>query len=253
MAENYIVLKYRDGVRTITINRPEKKNAISLSMYQTISNVLNEDAANDKVVVTILTGSGSYFTSGNDLKGSLSQEIPVKDSLNVVKTMIDAFINYPKLLIAVVNGPAIGIGATMAALCDIVYATNKAVFDTPFVKLGLCAEAASSFTFPHALGRSKASEVLLLNYKLSAQEAYQFGFISNIIPHSSLNKFINNLHKHGTIPVKSLTRNKQLIMANYKPVLYESINREMEQLFECMASEEFSNAILKFLDKKSKL
>lgn len=253
MAENHIILKYRDGVRTIIFNRPDRKNAVSSSMYQTINNVLNEDAIDDRIVVTIITGSHSYFTSGNDLIEAVSQEISVNDRLNIVKTMINAFINYPKLLIAVVNGPAIGIGATVAALCDIVYATNKAVFDTPFVKLGLCAEAASSFTYPHILGRSKASEVLLLNHKLSAQEAYQFGLISDIIPHSKLNKFIESLYKYGQIPVKSLTRNKQLIIANYKPVLYECVNREMEQLFECVESEDFANAMLTFVNKKSKL
>lgn len=253
MADNYIILCYRDGVRTITFNRPEKKNALSPSMYQTITRVLTEDATNDKIVVTIITGSGSYFTSGNDLKGLMSEKISVSDSLNVVKTMINAFINYPKLLIAVVNGPAIGIGATMTALCDIVYASNKAVFDTPFVNLGLCAEAASSFTFPHVLGKSKAAEVLLLNHKLSAQEAFQFGLISDIIPHSLISKFISGLYKYGKLPVKSLKRNKRLIMANYKPILCECNDREFEQLSQCMESEEFANAVTTFLNKKSKL
>lgn len=253
MADNYIKISYRDGVRTITFNRPEKKNALCASMYQTISRVLTEDAADDKIVVTIITGFGSYFTSGNDLKATISQGISVSDSLNVVKTMVNAFINYPKLLIAVVNGPAIGIGATMVVLCDIVYASNKAVFDTPFVKLGLCVEAASSFTFPYVLGRSKASEMLLLNYKLSAQEAYRFGLVSDVIPHSSINTFISSLHKYGKIPVKSLKINKQLIMANYKSVLCESNNREIEQLLQCVESEEFIDAATKFFNKKSKL
>ncbi|KAJ8924767.1 hypothetical protein NQ315_000920 [Exocentrus adspersus] len=250
---NYIISNYRDGIRTITIKRPERKNALCTSMYQTITRILTEDASNDRVVVTIITGYGSYFSSGNDIKAAMFGEISMNEGLNSFKELVNTLINYPKLLIAVVNGPAVGIGATMAALCDIVYAADTAVFDTPFVKLGLCAEAASSYTFPQILGRSKASEVILLNHKLNAQEAHQFGLVSRVIPQSALDEFIVELRRYGKLPVQNLIRNKRLIMSNFKRILCECNEREIDELIVCAQSEEFVNAVTTFMHKKSKL
>lgn len=166
--------------------------------------------------------------------------------------MVTAFINYPKIIISVVNGPAIGIAATTAALCDIVYASDRAIFDTPFLKLGLCCEACSSYTFPAILGRSKASEVLLLNHKLTAQEAYLFGFVSKVIPHDQLNEFIIDLHKYGSLSPNSVKLNKKLITRNFT-TLNECNNIETKALHQCVDSEEFNAAIMKFLKRRSKL
>ncbi|KAJ8953202.1 hypothetical protein NQ318_003241 [Aromia moschata] len=232
MDNNFILIDHKDGVRTIRLNRPDKKNAMCTSMYRTLTSVLNDDAKDDKVVVTILTGCGGYFTSGNDIKTGLSEDISTETRLKIVQDMVTAFIDYPKLLIAIVNGPAIGIGATMAVLCDIIYVTDKALFDLPFVKLGLCAEAASSFTFPYILGRSKASEMLYLNHQLDAREAYHFGLVSKVIPHDQLDNFINELRRYGRLPVNSVKLNKKLVMASLKAILSECNQREMEQLSE---------------------
>ncbi|KAG5878618.1 hypothetical protein JTB14_019521 [Gonioctena quinquepunctata] len=248
---SFLIESYRDGVKTIKFNRPDKKNAITQIMYRKLGNILNEDAKDDKIVITIITGVGDYFSSGNDLKSSLESD--TETGLKTVKDMVDAFINYPKLLIAVVNGRAIGIGATLPVLCDIVYATENALFDTPFVRMGLCLEGCSSYTFPYILGRSKAAEVLYLNHKLSAQEAYQFGLVSKVIPNSQLDSFIDDLHKHGTLPVKSLVRNKALLMDNWRTHLKHSNAREFDQLKECVESDDFTNTIMEFMNRKSKL
>ncbi|CAH1155199.1 unnamed protein product [Phaedon cochleariae] len=250
---NYILQTYKDGVKTIKFNKPQRKNALSSDMYQALREILTEDAKNDKIVVTIITGTGDYFTSGNDLKSAMSNPEPKEVKLKLVQDMIEAFIAYPKLLIAVVNGRAIGIGATVVALCDIVYATDDAVFEAPFVEIGLCAEGCSSYTFPYILGRSKASEVLYLGHKLSAEEALQFGLVSKIIPQAQLESFIAGLHKYGKIPVQSLIINKALVMSNWKKGLSRSNAREFKQLGECVDSEEFSNAVIAFMSRKSKL
>lgn len=248
---SFIKTDLKNGVRTIRLNRPERKNAINGDMYKTITEILNEDATNDKVCVTIITGEGDFFSSGNEIKVTKPEDMFT--GLILVENMISAFINYPKLLIVVVNGPSIGIGATMVSLCDVVYASDRATFDAPFVKLGLCAEGTSSFTFPFNMGRSKASEVLLLNHKLTAQEAYQFGLISKVIPHEELGSFIESLYKHGNLSMNSIINNKKLIMANFKNILCECNKREFNQLRECMESEDFLNAAMAFLSKKSKL
>lgn len=248
---SFIKSIYKNGVRLIVINRPERKNAMCNEMYQTVREILNKDASDNKTCVTIITGEGEYFSSGNDIKSAFENTSQtVEERTETTKAMITSFINYPKLIIAVVNGPAIGIGATMAALCDIVYASNTATFDTPFVKLGLCAEGTSSFTFPFILGKSKASELLYLNHKMTAAEALQFGFISKIVPQNEIQSFIEDLHKYGKLPVESVINNKRLVMANFKDILSECNTREINQLRECVNSESFLNAVMEFLNKK---
>lgn len=254
MLENDLIFTQTNGVRLIKFNRPAKKNAINRNMYETLTRVLNEDAENDKIVVTIITGAGDYYSSGTDLMDTpKNSDNGLEKRFQIVKNTVDAIINYPKLLIAVVNGPAVGIAATTAALCDIVYASDRATFDTPFVKLGLCAEGASSFTFPSILGKSKASEVLLLNHKLTAQEAYQFNFVSKVIPHNEINNFIQSLKQFGQLSPNSVKITKNLITRNFKHILKECNTVECNQLIECSQSEEFINNVMKFMSRKSKL
>lgn len=253
MLDKSLITSLCGGVRTIKINRPNKKNAMDKSVYLGITEILNADALDNNVVITIITGTGDYFSSGNDIVSALQEDSSSESKLQRVKNMVDAFINYPKIIIAVVNGPAIGIGATMPVLCDIIYVSERAVFDAPFLKLGLLVEGCSSFTFPFTIGRSKASEVLYLNHKLTADEAYQFGLVSRVIPHNKVDELIESLHTYGSIPVKSIIRNKKVVMENFRQFLRKSNVSEIKMLEECLLSEEFSNAVTEFLSRKSKL
>lgn len=250
--EKVVLSELNKGVRIIRINRPHRKNAISEEVYKEITKILNTDAVDDNIVVTILTGVGEYYSSGNDISSALSAT-DSEESFNHVHDFVEAFINYPKILIAVVNGPAIGIAVTTLFLCDIVYASEKATFETPFLRLGLCAEGCSTYTFPLNLGRSAASDMIFLNKKMTAQEAYNRGLISKIVPHDKLQELILSLQKYGSLPVNSVKTNKRLLNENFKHILYESNRREIAALKECINSEEFSNAVASFVSRKSKL
>lgn len=255
MPSNEVILTLKDGVRVIRINRPKTKNAFDSNVYTTISSTLTQDGHNDQVVATIITGTGEYYSSGFDIKSAMSEfGSGEQRSVKELKAMINAFITYPKLLIALVNGPAIGIAVTTAGLCDIIYASDRATFETPFLRIGLCAEGCSSYTFPNILGRSKASEMLFLGKKMTAQEAYHFGFVAKVIPHQQLEEFtfeLMNLGKELTVNGVKITKN--LILKNQKNILCECNEREMNQLVECFDSEEFSEGIMKFMSRKSKL
>lgn len=251
--ESVVLSSLNKGVRIIKFNRSNKKNAISTEVYEEITHILNTDAVDDNVVVTILTGVGEYYSSGNDISSAMDGSIDTEKRFKMVQDFVEAFITYPKLLIAVVNGPAIGIAVTTLALCDIVYASEKATFETPFLRLGLCAEGASTYTFPLALGRSLASEMIFINKKLTAQEAYNRGLISKIVPHHKLDELILDLQKYGSLPVNSVKTNKRLLTQNFKEILCECNNREVVALKDCINSEEFSNAIALYLSRKSKL
>ncbi|XP_044766984.1 enoyl-CoA delta isomerase 2 [Coccinella septempunctata] len=238
-------------VRKLVLNRPSKKNAITIEMYENITNILNDDATNDDVIVTIITGKGEYFSSGTDFFSSLAQtEV---DSTQKVKEMIDAFINYPKILIAVVNGPAIGIAATCISLCDIIYCSDRATFEIPFIRLGFSLEGCSSLLYPILLGKSKSSEMLFLNHILTANEAYKLGFVAQVVPADKLEEFIKSLLKFGALPRETVIRNKKLLMRWSKEALLKCNEVEKQILDESVKSDDFINALSSFVAKKSKL
>lgn len=246
-----ILLSLENGIRTITFNRPQKKNSLTPQMYDLITNTLNADAKNDKVVLTILTGQGDYYSSGNDFSNISFENLDA--SWEIIYNFVNAFIEYPKLLFAVVNGPAIGIAVTTLALCDVVYASDKATFHTPFIKLAVCAEGCSSYMFPRIMGRSTASEMLLLGRKLDAQEAFRVNLVSQVVPHSELNQLIGSLREYGNLPVNSVKTTKKLIInKRLKNILRDTNKTEINTLKECVQSEEFSNALLTFMSKRNK-
>ncbi|XP_071649566.1 enoyl-CoA delta isomerase 2 isoform X2 [Temnothorax longispinosus] len=219
-------------------------------MYKELTMLLNESAENNEVMVFALTANGDFFSSGNDLIASM--ELTLSSSLVIVKEFIDAVIMYPKLLIAVVNGPAIGIATTILGMFDIVYASDKAYFQTPFSSLGLVAEGCSSYTFPRLLGHSKAGEMLYLGYKMNAQEANQYGLVSKVYNHDSLEEVWNYLNMISTLSSQSILATKRLCKWN-KEILLKVNKEEMKELKNLIESPELSERMLSFLTRKNKL
>ncbi|XP_066435408.1 enoyl-CoA delta isomerase 2-like [Eleutherodactylus coqui] len=247
-----------DNITKIYLNRPEKKNAITLQMYNEIGLALDE-AAKDDSVFTVLTGNGDYFCSGNDLNNFTNippegKEKMASDSADILQAFVGKFIDFPKPLIAVVNGPAVGISVTILGLFDMVYATDRATFHTPFSQLGQSPEGCSSYTFPRIMGLSKAVEVLLFNKLLTAHEACKHGLLTEVFPDSTFQKEVwERLKAYGQLPKNSLAFSKQLIRETDKKALHAANIQECERLKERWLSEECMNAIISFFQKKAKL
>ncbi|XP_075128280.1 enoyl-CoA delta isomerase 2 [Leptodactylus fuscus] len=258
--QNYDTLQVvsEDNITKIFLNRPDKKNAITLQMYKEIGLALDE-AAKDDSVITVLTGHGDYFCSGNDLNNFTNippegKEKMANDSAVILEAFVSKFIDFPKPLIAVVNGPAVGISVTILGLFDIVYATDRATFHTPFSQLGQSPEGCSSYTFPRIMGLSKAVEVLLFNKLLTANEACKLGLVTEVFPDSTFQKEVwSRLKAYGELPKNSLAYSKQLIRETEKEKLHVVNVQECERLKERWLSEECMNAIISFFQKKAKL
>ncbi|XP_060259781.1 enoyl-CoA delta isomerase 2 isoform X2 [Ovis aries] len=187
-----LVVTSGDGITTIRLNRPTKKNALTTQMYHDIIAAL-QAASKDESPITVLTGSGDYFCSGNDLTNFTSlpaggPEEMARSSAVLLRDFVNCFIDFPKPLVAVVNGPAVGISVTILGLFDVVYATDRATFHTPFSHLGQSPEGCSSYTFPKIMGSSKAAEMLLFGKKLTAQEACAQGLVTEVFPDSTFQK-----------------------------------------------------------------
>ncbi|XP_068413827.1 enoyl-CoA delta isomerase 2 [Eschrichtius robustus] len=248
----------QDGITTITLNRPDKKNALTPQMYHDIMLAL-EAASKDDSAITVLTGNGDYYCSGNDLTNFT--DIPpgeveerARSGAVLLRDFVDCFIDFPKPLVAVVNGPAVGISVTLLGLFDIVYATDRATFHTPFSHLGQSPEGCSSYTFPKMMGPSKATEMLVFGKKLTAREACTQGLVTEVFPDSTFQKEVwVRLKAYSKLPPNAMRISKQVIRNREKEKLHTINAEESSILQERWLSDECMNAIVNFLSKKAKL
>jgi len=243
------------NITKIILNRPTKKNALTRQMYEEIITALN-DAANDDSVLALITGAGDYYCSGNDL-GNFTEINPAqmheiaKESGELLRRYVGAYIDFPKPLIAAVNGPAIGVAVTVLGLFDVVYAAENATFSTPFSALGQSPEGCSSYTFPKIMGHSKACEMMLFNKKLTAAEAQACGLVTAVLPAEKFESTIENLVKQmAGLPKNSLIYSKFLMREYELDALHKVNQAECDRLVERWTSEDCMNAIMKFFQDK---
>lgn len=173
------VLVNLDGpVLSITMNRPEKKNALTHAMYGAMADALKRAADDPAIRVVVITGAGDAFTAGNDLGDFLNA--PPHDGEAPVFRFLAALSTAEKPVVAAVNGLAVGIGTTMLLHCDLVYAARAASFTAPFVNLALVPEAASSLLLPRRIGHAKAAELFLLGGRMDAAQAEAMGLVTAV-------------------------------------------------------------------------
>jgi len=249
-------IKIENGIKTITLTRPTKKNALTNKMYVALTDALNSGSADPNTNIIVLTGTGDYFCSGNDL-GNFSNVTDVKAMAEagrkILQLYIGAYIDCKKPLIALLNGPAVGIGVTILGLCDIVYASDKATMTTPFSALGQSPEGCSSYIFPRVMGYAKASELLFFNSKITAKEGEACGLITKVFPDDKLQtEAWQRINAMAKLPVKSLVYSKDLVRGRERSKLHEVNLAECDRLLERWQSEDCMNAIMSFFSKKSK-
>ncbi|XP_045516029.1 enoyl-CoA delta isomerase 3, peroxisomal [Pieris brassicae] len=224
-----LIVTRQNDIKVIKFNKPKKKNAIDYYMYIKVIQELDSAAADKSISMVVLSGTGDFYSSGNELGNNLdiNQELLLKS----VKNFIKAIILFPKLLVAVVNGPAIGIAATTLPFCDFVYASEKAYFYTPFTKLGLVAEACSTINFPRVMGDRLATKMLMLNYKMPAQEALKCGLVTEVYKREELEtKAWENIENILILPLDSLLTTKKLVRRPLLQQYLETNEIEMQEV-----------------------
>jgi len=168
-----------ERITTIRLDRPDKKNAITLEMYAAVSAALEAATGDPAVRAVVITGSRDCFTAGNDLGDFLRVAQGSGDTRGGV-SFLRVLAAFDKPLVAGVAGVAIGIGTTMLLHCDLVYAAPTARFKTPFVDLALVPEAGSSLLLPALVGARRAAQLLLLGEQIDAQTALDWGLINGV-------------------------------------------------------------------------
>ena len=237
------------SVLHLKLNRPEKKNALTQEMYQSLGTKINEAAADFAIRAVVISSEGDSFTAGNDINDFANN--PQMDEGSPVFNFLFAIHNFPKPLIASVHGRAVGIGTTMLMHCDIVTANPNTIFSMPFVSLGLVAEGGSSYLFPRLVGHAKAAEILLTGRNFSADEALQMGLINSIADDqlAAAMKFAQELAEQ---PPTAVINTKALLKSGSHDALNQVIRAEGELFKMAMDSDEAQQAFMNFLLKKSK-
>ena len=247
MTEN-IKLHTDQRVTTMTIARPEKRNAITQDMYAAMADALEDYAQSDAVRAFVITGAEDYFTSGNDLqdfaKGIRSDGVPP------VIRFLTAISTCPKPLIAAVNGPAIGVGVTMLLHCDLIIAADTATFSTPFVQLGLVPEAASSLLLPATVGLAVANDMLLANRVLDAAEALRFGLVSRVAPSSDFATEVASLAAGLAQAAPTSVIKTKALIRHGKDQMTAQMERESVLFAEQLKSSEFAEVVTAKMQKR---
>lgn len=244
----HISIHLADNILSIRLNRPKKKNALTSEMYQFLADTLFDSNKNDEVGAILICGSEGTFCSGNDLADFF--DIPPTDQTAPVFQFMKSLYEAEKPVIAAVNGPAVGIGTTILFHCDLVFASENAIFSLPFVPLGLCAEFGSSLILPLMCGKQRASELLLLGEPFGAKTAKDIGFINQITTESELEKTaMEKAQKLAALPKAAVRLTKQQIRLSLKDQLDEVIPRESEQFISMLHNEEAKKIISAFLKR----
>jgi len=238
------------GVRTLRFNRPERKNAITTAMYDRLTRELEAAAGDPAIRVLVLTGAGETFTSGNDLKDFLDR---IEDgSEPAAFRFLRCLPQFPKPLVAAVNGAAVGIGTTMLLHCDLVYASTEARFILPFAALGLCPEAASSLLLPRVAGLQRATELLMLGEPFDAERAREVGLVNEVVAVDRLQQRVSERSAAvAALPSSSIRATKALVRHEVLGQIEETTAREIEVFRRLLASPEAAEAISAFFEKRA--
>ena len=236
-----------NGVATIEIARPEKKNAITGAMYRQMAEALDAAKADAAVRAVLITGQPGIFTSGNDIEDFMQR--PPGESPAFV--FMRALMGCDKPVVAAVTGAAIGIGATMLLHCDFVYVSDEARLAMPFVSLGLVPEFASSLIVPQLMGNARAAEKLLLGDPFTGADAVECGIANAVLPASEVVNHARRIaERFNALPPGAVRDSKTLMRRARQKLALETIAVEGEVFGARLRSPEAQEAFSAFFQKR---
>ncbi|KAF8371084.1 hypothetical protein PRIPAC_77513 [Pristionchus pacificus] len=240
-----------------TFDNVSKRNAITNKMYDELCTALDSANSNDDILFTVFTGAGDFYSSGNYFS---REELNAKtysaktDDEGGFSRVLRRLIYHRKVLIGLVNGPAIGFACTTLGLFDYVVCSDSAYFLTPFVSLGISPEGTSSVVFQRVMGISNANEMLLFNEIMTAKQALERGFVSQVIPKDEfIKKSAELIEKLSQLPKHSLLASRELIRNWKRRREMKSIHNEESDVVKELLDDPRTIALMKNKFGKNKL
>lgn len=249
-----ITTQIENKIATLTLNRPEVFNSFNREMALLLQNKLDVCEKNPEVRAIVIIGSGKAFCAGQDLKEVTSPELNpgfkkiLEEHYNPIITRIR---NIEKPIIGAINGVAAGAGANIALACDVVVASENASFIQAFSKIGLVPDSAGTFFLPRLIGFQKASALMMLGDKVSAEEAEKLGMVYKTVPSENFMEEVNNIASIlANMPTKALGLTKRLLNNSMRNSLEEQLNLESKLQIESAQSEDYAEGVDAFVNKR---
>ncbi len=249
--ETLLVERAPNGVVTLTLNRPERKNAMNAAMFNELLAVFREVDASTSDRVLVITGAGDAFCSGADLGDRGSDTRPALARLHWVADIALALHRIPKPVIAKVNGVAVGAGMNLALGCDLIIASDNARFSEIFARRGLSIDFGGSWLLPRLIGMHRAKELAFFADIISAKEAAEMGLVNRVLPASQLDAFVADwADRLAAGPPLALSMTKRLLTNSFTTTMDEALEAEGLAQSVNTATEDTAEAIRAFLEKR---
>lgn len=254
MSNNSIELRIENKTAWITLNRPEVFNSFNREMALRLQDELDTCEHNPEVRAIVITGSGKAFCAGQDLKEVTSPELNpgfkkiLEEHYNPIIKRIRSI---EKPVIAAVNGVAAGAGANIALACDVVVASERAGFIQAFSKIGLIPDSAGTFFLPRLVGLQKATALMMLGDKVSAEEAEKFGMVYKVFSPEDFNAEVTVLAETmAQMPTKALGMTKRLLNESLTNDLNAQLEMESRLQIEAAQSDDYNEGVTAFVEKR---
>lgn len=249
-----LLVTQSDGIKRITINRPERRNSVD---HETITMLRDavQNSETDGTRVLILTGAGDAFCAGADLAATSASDIANYDVTRAIRENVNPTImamrKLPVPIIARVHGHAVGVGHNYALACDMIIASEQALFGQVFVRVGLMPDGGSTFILPRLVGYQKAFELMAMGDIIGAGEALRLGLVNQVVPFAELDETVDTIAKRlASAPQKALANIKAALNHGAQSDLASSLEFEAVNQDACFHSADFMEGVAAFIEKR---
>ncbi len=247
-----ILFSIQNGVGKITLNRPDVLNSFNMAMAKEMQAVIDDCAATAHVRSVLITGEGRAFSAGQDLSAAIEPGVEIRE---IVKEQYNPIImklrEIEKPVVCAVNGVAAGAGANIAFACDIVLAASSASFIQAFSKIGLIPDSAGTFFLPRLIGLQRASALMMLGDRVTAQQAMEYGMIYKVFPDESLMAEAEKMATQlASMPTKGLGYTKRLLNSSLNHNLHEQLQMEEDLQDAAAKTYDHKEGVKAFLEKR---
>ena len=253
-----ILIANDDGVRTLTLNRPEVLNSFTRELGRELQVALQDIAADDRVRAVLLTGAGRGFCAGQDLAEAMPKDGEMPDLGDFVREtwnpIVSAIRHLEKPVICAVNGVAAGAGANLALACDILFASTDATFVQSFAKIGVIPDSGGTFILPRLVGLHRATVLTMLAQKVTAEQAKEWGLVHEVVaPDRLLETAMKTAQYLATQPTRALGMIKRAFNQSMGVDLDEQLTLEEELQREAGQTADYAEGVNAFLEKRKPL
>ncbi len=253
MSYLYITYQATDSIAEITLNRPDKLNSFHSDMAKELQDALNRTEYDQSIRCILLTGNGRAFSAGQDIREIMEKrEVPLGETVRFsYNPIIRSIRELNKPVIAAVNGTAAGAGANIALACDLVCASEEAVFIQSFCHLGLIPDSGGTYFIPRLVGLQRAAGMMMLGEKISAKEAESIGLIYRTFPSDRLMEEVRKMAgKLAHLPTKGLALTKRALNQSHTNDLISQLEFEAELQTQAGKTDDYQEGLSAFIEKR---